>query len=119
MSRISERALLRLVSDSTNDHSWLPLAVDSAMISPEANGATTTWPSTAGLDALSMRAVSSSPWKVQSAAPSAVEKVCSSSSTSTANTLPSATVGAPWMGAMVSRRHFTVPSLGFIAATKR
>ena len=60
MSRISDRALLRLVRDRTKDQASLPLAVRTAVNSPEAKGETTMSPSTAGLEATCIRAGSSS-----------------------------------------------------------
>ena len=51
MSRISDRALVRLVRDSTCCHRAWPVEARRATISPEEKGAITVSPVTAGLDA--------------------------------------------------------------------
>ena len=61
MSRISDRALVRLALDSTWVHSDWPVEARRAMTSPEEKGAMTVSPVTAGLDARMMRAGSGMP----------------------------------------------------------
>ncbi len=56
MSRISDRALVRLAFDKLAFHNSLPLAARSATSSPEAKDATTVSLLTAGLEAARMRA---------------------------------------------------------------
>ena len=56
MSRISDRAFVRLARDRPSFHRSLPLALRKATSSPELKEATTVSPDTAGLDASRMRA---------------------------------------------------------------
>ncbi|MCY1552100.1 hypothetical protein D9M68_884750 [compost metagenome] len=61
MSRSSDRALVRLVRDSTCSHTGWPFAACRATIWPEEKGASTVEPLTAGLEARMMRAGSVMP----------------------------------------------------------
>ena len=60
MSRISDRALVRLVRDRTSFQRAWPLEARRATSSPDEKGATTVSPDTAGLEARRMRAGSDS-----------------------------------------------------------
>ncbi|MNR22950.1 hypothetical protein D3C85_1399370 [compost metagenome] len=61
MSRISDRALVRLVRDRTSCQTGWPFEARRATSSPEEKGAMTVSPLTAGLEARMMRAGSVMP----------------------------------------------------------
>ena len=61
MSRISDRALVRLVRDRTWFQTGWPLEARRATTSPDENGAMTVSPLTAGLEARMTRAGSTMP----------------------------------------------------------
>ncbi len=119
MSRISERALVRLVRDSVAVHSSLPLAARNATSSPEAKPAMTVSPVGTGAEAERMRAGSVRAWYVQSAAPVSALKASSSSSTLITTTRPPTTVGEPWNGDSTRVRQITLPVAASTAATNR